>query len=736
MELRVHSLRILRAHKQLIVLLLWVACVGWLQWWHAQQSQQPPIYDAFSYYAKAYNFWNEIHQRHKFDPFNVEPTFRPPGTILMSYPFGFKTDFRGFYFRSIFLPIALLSLAVVISGYRRDMDSKSKWHLVQFAVFISSLPCFFDFETTPLLPAAVHWGLVDNFLAGVAALATGAAVRSIWTRSLAWLGFAAVLSSFCLLIKPAGILVMMLIGLTWLGLTVLKLKSEWQVPDKRKNNTRWLLRGVLVFTIPYLVVFASSFTSHYLSAQNLAYGNAAIVIMQSELPVSWRVLRDIAFLGLGYPFIGWLLLMVILVGKYLWGTPKCALGWPKSMLAGFSLAACVTLLFGIWFWIFGSGGTTQIRYFIPFALMTAVFALPAILSAVRAMHWLNTAILSVAMIAPVINIDMMLMQREAPIAWQKWSGVNLTSGKPDVVMDQALNFVNAVKREGGNDLTLYSISMNTADAYFSAAIQYADVSMPPLPLRSMIRPVDWQRPSTYRKREMLDADYWLFQPVRDSEVARAVQATSSIETFDQEKLLFEAWATQLTSNEGVTVVSDTPTARVLRITDINLLEPAFDALVAKHHWRDIFITANPQRNFHENEIFAALTLNPPSLENINFSNYFHLRALSVNRTGDNVTIRFWWKPLSPLSEQDWALFIHSIDNEGKIVLANTVPLRFNRSLSSLDGKFLFDQITFLNPISNGAHRLAIGVVRPNQAALIADSGRSHWDNREIIIELP
>jgi len=135
------------------------------------------------------------------------------------------------------------------------------------------------------------------------------------------------------------------------------------------------------------------------------------------------------------------------------------------------------------------------------------------------------------------------------------------------------------------------------------------------------------------------------------------------------------------------------------------------------------------------EVVAALTLYPPSLENINFSDRFHLRALSVSRSGDDVTVRFWWKPLSPIPENDWALFIHSIDNEGKIVLVNGSPVRFNRTLSSLTDGFLFNQITFSNPVDNKIHRLAIGFTRPNQT-LFADSGTRDWNNQRVIVPLP
>ena len=721
------------------VLLLWILFVGWALWYqHAQHSQQPPLYDAWGYYFKAHNLWIKIHQAKLFNPFNVEPSFRPPGTVLMAYPFGFDTDYRGFYFRSIFFPIGLLCLAVVVGGYRRELDSRSKWHLVLLAAFLSTLPCFYYFELAPGVPAPHYWGLVDHFLAGIAALAAACAVRSVWTRSLAWTGLAAVLSSFCLLIKPSGILIMMLIGLTWLGLTALQLKSVWRSPDERKSMVRWLLRGMLIFAVPYLVVLAGAFSSQYLSPKNLAYGSAIVGILQleTESMVSWPVFQDVVRTGLGYPFAVWLLLMIVLVGHQLWRSSPGDFPWPRSLLAGLVLGSAVTLAVGAWFWIVGTGGITQIRYFTPFVLVAAIFAIPAILTTVRAMPGWAMGIVSVLMLAPIVNLGMLLAQRDAPIEWQKWTGVNLASGVSRPVVDQARDFAAMVKREGRN-VTLYSMAMNFADTTFQAVVLNALIATPPMPGVSIQRPQDGLRPiMAYRKEEMLDAEFWLFEPVRDPAVAGAALATSSVDVYEQEKALFQAWATQLTENDGVTVVSDTPTARVLRVIDPARLESALDALVAKHHWRSAFLAVNPKRRFGEKDLAAALAVNPPSLENVNFGDRFQLRALSVSRTGDDTTVRFWWKPLSPVPEHDWALFIHSIDDEGKIVAANHVSVVFDRSLSSLDGTVLFDQITFRNPAGNGSRRLAIGFVRPNQALPAADKGTRDWDNRRVIVALP
>lgn len=726
---------VLRSSKHIVAVVLWMGFLGWAVWQHAQQSDQPPIYDAATYYQKAHNFWTKIHQPGLFNPFNVAPSFRPPGTILMSYPFGFDTDYRGFYFRSVFFPIGLLGLAVFVAGYRRDLNSKSKWYLALFAAFLSTLPAFYFFEVSPEFPAPSYWGLVDNFLGGVAALAAAAAVRSVWTRSLAWLGFAAILSSICVLIKPTGLIVMLIIGVIWFGLTTLQLRSDWLLPEERKQTIRWLLRGSITLGIPYLAVVVASFSSDYLSVKNLAFGTGAIVIMQTEQQLSWPALQGMVHMGIGYPFVAWLLLTILFVASHSWRPAKVGFPFDRPQLVGLGLASCFTFAFGIWFWLFGSGGIYQIRYFIPFALMAAIFALPAILPTVQEMRPWKMLVLILIMTAPAINIGMLLVQRNPSTAWQQWTGVNLTSGRPNGDRAQAEKFVDTIKREG-RDVTVYSMSMNVVNADFQAVVDYSEIASPRKPLLSIRVPGEWVRPTAFRTEEMLDADYWLFEPVRDPRAASAAFAMPSINDIAQERLLFQAWATQLTTNEGVAVVSETPTARILRIADPKLLESALDALIAKHRWRSTFTEANARRRLNEKELATALALTPAILENVNFSDRFKLRALSAIRTGSDVTVRIWWKPLSPLPEHDWAFFIHSINDEGKIMADHYVSFKFNRPLSSLDGTVLFDQITFKNPSGNRSHRLAVGMVRPGQPLLIADKGTRDWNNSRVIVPLP
>ena len=70
---------------------------------------------------KAASFWNAIEQGRLFNPLNLFPSVRPPGTILVSYPFGLTADFHGYHFRSVFLPLLFVVVAVYIAAGRAQV---------------------------------------------------------------------------------------------------------------------------------------------------------------------------------------------------------------------------------------------------------------------------------------------------------------------------------------------------------------------------------------------------------------------------------------------------------------------------------------------------------------------------------------------------------------------------------------------------------------------------------------
>jgi hypothetical protein len=199
--------------------------------------------------------------------------------------------------------------------------------------------------------------------------------------------------------------------------------------------------------------------------------------------------------------------------------------------------------------------------------------------------------------------------------------------------------------------------------------------------------------------------------------------------------LFQAWATQLTASDGVAVVSETPTARVLRITDSKRLESAVDTLIEGHRWRKAFTSANPARRWTENSLADALLSDPPILENVNFGNQIELRALAANRTANEMTVRIWWRPMPGLKERGWIFFIHSIDDQGNIVVNRQMSLDI-QDPASPDETIRFNTITFASASREAARRLAVGFYRPGLGQLRADKGVRDWNGGRVIVPAP
>jgi hypothetical protein len=234
---------------------------------------------------------------------------------------------------------------------------------------------------------------------------------------------------------------------------------------------------------------------------------------------------------------------------------------------------------------------------------------------------------------------------------------------------------------------------------------------------------------------MLAAKFWLFEPVRDPSAAKAALAATSIDELHQEKALFQAWATQLTAADGVAIVSETPTARVLRITDPERLEAALAKLAESRKWRSVFTTANPRRRWSEKDLAHALSERPPALESIQFADRIELRALSVSRAGSETTVRLWWRPLPALKERDWIFFVHSINDQGNIVLNNQIPLNIHDE-SMRDEAIRFNTISFVSPPREASTRLAVGFYRPDRSMLVADKGTRDWNGKRVVVAVP
>ena len=655
----------------------------------------------------------------------------------MSYPFGFSSDVRGFFFRSVYLPILLLVAAVYVAGYTKETSWSEQWNLALLALYLSTLPMFYHLEWWAS-DSWVYWGLVDNFLAGMAALSIAAWVRSVKHQSLQWVFVTALLAGLCLLIKPSGLLIMAVIGMSWLLTVLLTLKAVRLERQRRKVVLQFLGSGLALFVVIFGSTLYLSFSSKYLSTENITGGAQAVRLLVEDWGnITPALLHSMIQTSFGYP----LLLGVIAVGVLSvdrWRSSVLPTAWSKPLLAGQASAALFCFSIGAWFWLVKTGGI-QVRYFFPFALMGLVCLVPFALWIFNTLSTTARICLWILLVIPAINLALLLVLPEPPSLWQKWTGINLAAGtlKQEVQLAEAM--VGEARRQA-KPLVLYAVSSggSVAAGVLESTIMWESVLHSTEPGISIQRPFDWVRYRTFRFEDLSLADYILFEPVRDPVTQGEILAQRSINTFEQESRLMQVWFSRADKEDGVAAVSTTSNLRLLKVVDSAKLEKALAALEHQYTWRQEFREANPKRWWKEQELAEFEKLHKPQVMNVRFGDTIKLHALTLSHHEDQITVRLWWERLAATPDKEWFFFFHLVNEKGEILANNALPMSQRGPLLP-DQSIRFDTITFINPPGHKTVALATGIyqlVNGEAKSLAADSGVRDWNNHRVILPLP
>lgn len=588
---RRHSrpMKLLKCRYPEVCIGIWLTFLCVAIWFHIRATQQPPIYDSLTYYQKAYNFWQAWSRGPFFNPLDVEPTTRPPGSILMSYPFGFFADPRGFFFRSIFLPPLLFILAVLMVGYDFGSGERERRRIALISIFVSTMPILYCFAVTPGNSPS-YWGLADNFLAGIAAVAAAAAWRGAAKTSMPWFIMAAVSSSFCLLIKPSGALVGALVVTACTVFSIAGYFGMTHSAAELHRIRRRYVASVLLVATANLVVLVFSLSTKYLSHENVVWGQAAIAILKTEFSTPLSELYSVIRLGPGDAIMLWGLLSVSVIGAGCLAAirhgarPRLVGRWQAAAAMSF-----LALVVGLWFWL--SIGGTVIRYATPFFMMAILWMLPPLMRFWSSVSRLLTGTMTILMAGASINLALLLVQIDPSPAWQRRTGVNLSTGSRFDATEQFRAFVRATRAE---PMIIYSLSLEDADWILSSLFFQEELFHPELPNHAFRRPLDWNRTTTFRLEEMISSDYLLFQPQGDVQARQLLDSAAELKSFQDERALFTAWASELTPLDGIDAVVSSADARIVRIRDHGALRRSLDNLAARHRWRPVFIEANPQ----------------------------------------------------------------------------------------------------------------------------------------------
>ena len=712
-----------------LVVLVWVAVVLMGVWRRDVSTEHPPIYDPLSYFLKARNFWLNLHSRKPINPFNLQPTFRPPGTVLMSFPFGFSPDFHGFFFRSVAFPMLGGMLAVYLAALGRRRCSKAPWVIAAAALAFGSLPMFFHFESSNYPIAPVIWGMVDNFLAAVAALASAAAIQSLLRRSLSWAWLAWILAAYCVLIKPSGAVVMALIAGGWAWILLLCFAK---FKDERKATLEFFWKGFAAMLCVFLPTAFACFHSQYLSGPNLAWGTSAIEIMRHDLSLSFGMAMELLRASFGYVVPAGVVAMIAswpLVRRRFAG--NC--DWELAVTDGCWLFGVFCLAFGVWFWLVGSAGANQIRYFYPFAAMSFLFLLPSTITLLSRSSRLVALAVCVAILTWSLNIALVLVLPSSEF-WQGWSGINVTTGQFNAELREAHNLVDQLRKEN-RDADVYSLYSNGSTAAFEGVGNYEGVVHPELPDFRVHVPLDWRRPSTVRLDQLLNSDYVLFGPMDANDARSTIKAIGKVDTFWQELELFRAWFSCLNEAAGIAVAAQTPSMRLLHIEDPSALEEHLGAFRAQHVWPSSFEDVNPRHWWTEQELDQEELKRPPALTGITFGNRFRFDALSLEHKGNQLFVRVWWERLEETDKRQWYLFLHLLGKHGRLIKDEQLNLP-TRPLPAKSAPIALDVLNFPLPVDTSISAIGVGIYNESGEKLLADRGKRDWGNTRVILPPP
>jgi len=702
-----------------VTLLAWIALTGGLMWLALSGAIEPPAWDSLSYVQKGFLFWQSVTAGVPFNPLDLAPTLRPPGSVLMSYPFGFDPDFRGFYFRSSFIPQLLYVGAVIVVGAGTRTQ---QWVITALAIVLAGMPMLFQFQPNDQVPWEVTWGMVDNFLASLSAFAAAAVLRSIKTQSIGWLCVAAIFASLGFLVKPSGVLVMALIAGSWLALL-------WNAELSAAQKTKLFAFGALAGTAIYGVVLIVVQQSQYFSTENILFGNRALEVMNTDNPMALSLaeLEGWLRISLGYPA-----LIVIAAGLILSSARK--------MTVGHAVAALASLVVGVWFWYFKTQ-PWEPRYFVPFAAMAFVFTMPTLLSAATNVSRRTlTACLSL-LVLPAAATTFMLAMSSLPLSLQRTLGVNLAVNVFAPENQQAESLFKALKDFGVTSSTVYAFDISSPIRSFQAVLNYENLTKPLSPNVQFLSPIDWQRPNAYRFDELASASYFLFEPVGDDQKLHEILQRRQVKDFYEEKSLMNAWASTLGEAQGVTIVSET-SLRLVKIVDVQKFEVAFDQLVREHDWPTAFLASNPQRWWSDQELAALKSSSRVVHENIAYraesSDSITIPAVVMARQPTSVEVDVWLSAGSmSQSSRPWTLFGHLVDDSGAIYGNAQFALSVTRSPYP-DRPFRRLTLRY-NLLEPKASAIALGVFAKNGETMdfmIANDGPRDWDGRRVILPLP
>lgn len=697
---------------------MWLVLAGTFTWQRSRESVVPPLWDQQTYVQKADAVWTSLLKGTGENPLNVEPTVRPPGTVLLTAPLGPLRDFRDFYFRSAFVPVAIMVAAVFLAGFG---VTRRGWESALIALLAGSLPMFWQFEIGDVHNTGLFWGMVDTFQASLSALAmAGLLVAALKFRYL-WLIPALAALVLIPLVKPSGFLVGAFLSVAWffLGVRFAGLHPQG-----------WLRGGIgvvatgLGITAALGVTALASFTSEYCSKRNIEFGKAALAQLRADWATGYATdSLPVIFSGvIGLPILGAVALMGSLAftrrEKYPHAKYAVEARWAAWMgvavfIAGVALCYQATLF-------------RQTRYVFPFLSVAIVLMVPILVDWSRRAG--RAACLFVSVI-PIALLVLLMVPGGADTAF-RFGAYGLFTGYGQDEVRAANAFVGGFRADNGSAPVLFTTSDTNSAAAFEAAFAERlrkDGLSHLQAARSVTRPLSWETGAVVRIDAVYNADILVLGrhlQVRD---------TDQRDSFRDELAAWVSWLTKTPVQGSTTIVLETPKMIALAIKDRGALAREMRSFIASGPWRPEFLEANRPTEFSAAEVQGLVTASGFLKVPVLFGDAIRLHALNAGRVAETSEVRLdvYTERKGTGAGRSFSVFVHQLDEQGRTIANHEILLSSSRfadrpiSLSTTTLQLL-----------PATRQLALGIFEPSVGSLVTDWPlATDWGGRRARIDV-
>ena len=475
-----------------------------------RSSVAPPIYDPISYYSKSSYTWSVFSQHKYVEAMNWFP-YRPPGTALILYPTGFKPSVHRFLFRSVFAPVAIWAVALmvlILPWVRRPLNAVLGGALI---AGLMSMPIFYQFQINDLFNAiynlGIQWGLVDQLQGTVAALGVALMLFGISRRSflLCLGGWSA--EAFALFIKPSGILTM---GVLF-GIAIVELFFRWYSrPEERraiiKSGAIALAVGALVYALALYLALSTDYMGNGAIGKGIIAQKIDIQLHDGPLlPSLYLLIQPVIgrwwFLPLAVIFIGIAIEAIFLLRRH--RLPEAGLRLAVSV--AFAAAA-------VWWWVNLAG--MELRYLFPFLLMLIAWLIPDVFMRLDRLSPNVRKLAIVYCFIPYILLVGMLYAPRPAIGLQKFFGVNLTNDQHKEEVGRGQWLISQAKALN-RPLNIYSMTDGIRGGVVEMVDWIDSIEHGNRASNFVInRPNNWNGDPGLRIQDLINSDFILMETIR------------------------------------------------------------------------------------------------------------------------------------------------------------------------------------------------------------------------------